>query len=749
MPSTSSIRLPRIAGPGGQGLGPPGGPIGPVMTAPVAANMSPADVWRVIRGNLWLIILSVVLSAAAGFAWYKYEQKYNPLYRAVGAIVLDRPVVFDPMNSDRGSGFDYNLTVEAKTHAKTLMDPSLWMDVLTNNQVLRDTTWFKNFERQAASSREQTTTAAMLARDSLEDSFRATPEPDSKLLRVSMEAPSGKDAKDIVYLIVEAHIANQKERSRSKADSELQMSLQWSTRYKDAMSRAKVRMSALEQRLSDTGSPQAISRLNVQEMEISRLIDAQMKAKLESAEAEGQYGAMQSQINEGKDPPQVDMMVRQDPTVNRLKDTVDQLDLAREGAKAQGEKSRYYIDLNQRFEMASAKLRNSEDSARATVRAQLIGTLQSTIQARKSEVESLTQQIEARQRSLGQAAADIAEFQNAKDEFESYRVLERELNEKIEVLRLARNNDTAGVRWNGMPITPDTMSSPKLPICLSVATVLGLGLSLGYAFLREITDTRVRSPRDIAKVGPMNLLGMIADESDDPQLAGVPLHMVIGQAPHSIMAEQIRQVRTRLQHAASLDTTRTIVVTSPSPQDGKSVIACNLAAGLALNGRRILLVDANFRRPELHKLFGVGNETGFSNVLDSVSHLESAVQRTSVPNLELLTTGPKPTNPTELIESQLFSDFIDRALEEYDHVIFDTGPLLVVSEAVALAPRADGVITVVRAKKNTRGMLSRVSGIYRQIKAEHLGVVLNGVQTWGGGYYRRNIKTYYAYQNAE
>jgi capsular exopolysaccharide synthesis family protein len=264
-----------------------------------------------------------------------------------------------------------------------------------------------------------------------------------------------------------------------------------------------------------------------------------------------------------------------------------------------------------------------------------------------------------------------------------------------------------------------------------------------------VTDTRVRSPRDLAKVGPMNLLGMIADESDDPQLAGVPLHMVIGQAPHSIMAEQIRQVRTRLQHAASLDTTRTIVVTSPGPQDGKTVIACNMAAGLALNGRRILLVDANFRRPELHKLFGVNNDTGFTNVLDSVGNLESCVQRTSVPNLELLTTGPKTTNPTELIESQLFGDFIDRALEEYDHVIFDTGPLLVVSEAVALAPRCDGVITVVRAKKNTRGMLSRVSGIYRQIKAEHLGVVLNGVQNWGGGYYRRNIKTYYAYGSAE
>jgi hypothetical protein len=251
------------------------------------------------------------------------------------------------------------------------------------------------------------------------------------------------------------------------------MAKQWSERYRDAMNRAKVRMSTLEQRLSDTGSPQAISRLNVQEMEISRLIDAQMKAKLDAAEAEGQLGAMQSQIAEGKDPPQVEMMVRQDVTVNRLRDTVDQLDLAKESAKAQGEKSRYYIDLNQRYEMALSKLQNAEASARGTARAQLMGSLQSTIQGKKSELEMHSQQIDAKQRSLGQAAADIAEYQNAKDEFESYRVLDREINEKIEVLRAARNADTAGVRWSNMPITPDTMSSPKLPICLGVAIVLG------------------------------------------------------------------------------------------------------------------------------------------------------------------------------------------------------------------------------------------------------------------------------------
>jgi capsular exopolysaccharide synthesis family protein len=282
---------------------------------------------------------------------------------------------------------------------------------------------------------------------------------------------------------------------------------------------------------------------------------------------------------------------------------------------------------------------------------------------------------------------------------------------------------------------------------MTVSIAMGLLLALGIAFLRELLDTTIRSPRDITRVGSLNLLGMVPHEDDDPQSAGARLPVVIFEAPHSMMAEQLRQVRTRLQHSSSLDTTRSILITSPSPGDGKSTIACNLAAGLALNGRRILLVDANFRRPELHRVFNIANEQGFSDVLNSLDLFEHAVQETQVPNLFVLPSGHKPTNATELVESQLLVDFIERALEEFDHVIFDSGPLLFVSETVALAPRVDGVVSVVRARTNTRGVLSRMRDTLKQVKAEHLGVVLNAVRAQGGGYYGRNIRTYYEYQN--
>ena len=374
--------------------------------------------------------------------------------------------------------------------------------------------------------------------------------------------------------------------------------------------------------------------------------------------------------------------------------------------------------------------------------------MQNDYATEKGKLEGLTKKIENLKSDLGELSNAMVIYYALREEEKGIREQLTKIKEQIDAIMAVESSPAASrVAWMSMPETPMNRSFPKLPITMALAIASGLALSLGIAFLREATDQSIRSPRDIAKVGQINLLGLIPDESDDPQSAGARLPVVIFDAPHSVMAESFRHVRTKLQHTASLDTTRSIMVTSPSPGDGKTTVACNLAAGLALNGRRILLVDANFRRPEIHKVFGLSNEQGFSDVLNAVAAFDEVIQETQVPNLAVMAAGPKPMNPTELFESQLLIDFIERALEEFDHVIFDSGPIMVVAEAQAMAPRVDGVVSVVRAKTNNRGLLQRMRDELRRSKAEHLGVVLNAVRAQGGGYYRRNIQTYYDYAN--
>ena len=124
------------------------------------------------------------------------------------------------------------------------------------------------------------------------------------------------------------------------------------------------------------------------------------------------------------------------------------------------------------------------------------------------------------------------------------------------------------------------------------------------------------------------------------------------------------------------------------------------------------------------------------------------MQETKLPNLYVLPAGPRPENPAELLESTAFTDVVDRALEEYDHLIFDSGPILFVSETSALAPQCDGVVSVLRARVSTHGLLERMRDQLRSLNVEHLGVVLNAVRHQAGGYYNHHIKTYYAYESA-
>ena len=733
--TTTTLRLPRITtGPGVNlpSTAPvPGGQLG----APAPFQMTGADVWRVLRANMWLILITVFAFGIGGYFLNRYLADYHPRFTATGVIQVQPYFFFDPMNPVPQLPDQDTLLIEQRTQAQLLTQPRLFSELLEKSEEVRKTNWFQSFERPEDRKKD------------LEDTLRVSPIPDSKLITVSMTTRERADARIIVDELVSLHIRN--EQARTQADN-LRRAESLRRMREDIRRRRNEMQSELHKLqvdLNHYGMGIPGGGISPKEMELAKLTD-------QKVQLDGQLGLAQSLLEQtqqtlaaGQDPPRVDQMIRQDPMIMMYRQQIDQVDLQISTLVGSMDGDNPRIEtLRKQREHLQQKLEDHKAEVRASAKTAVLDEYRGMVSAAQAQLQAVEERIDQIKQEMGELKKAQLRYlqlvEEEKERAEEIRELERQL---AKVQEMQHQSELTGVSWMTRPETPDLMSFPKLPITMALAVFAGLALSVGIAFLRELLDTSVRSPRDIARVGQINLLGVINDESSDPQAQGATLPLVIAQAPHSMMAEQFRQLRTRLHHAASLDTTRSILITSPSPDDGKTTIAVNLAAGLALNGRRILLVDANFRRPAVHEIFRVPNDQGFSNALQDQDRIAEVVRETEIPNLSILPAGPKPANPTELLESQLLIDFIERCLDDYDHVIFDSGPLLFVADTVALAPRVDGVVTVIRARSNSRGVLQRMRDDLRKLRAEHLGVVLNAVRAQAGGYYNRNIKTYYEY----
>lgn len=739
--TTTAVRMPR-SGPGSQALAMPQPSVLAPATASTGGAMTAGDVVRVLRANFWMILIFLVVSAVLGFLANRWLLSNFPKYTAVGFIKVEPPRAFFSLDKLESDMPDVGpLGIMTRTQAQLLRQPTLYGVVLGNiNADIQNTGWIEQFKENGSLNFAK-------AREDLEDNFIVSPVQDSQLVRIAMTCKSAKDARIIVQDIVNQHLNEQDKNRKGKTVSRTEQLNVLKKRLDFLIQQKQQELRKMQKDLNDAGMA-ATSRMSPREAELYELTRKQIELNTEFEQAKQQYDNIAGQMERGIDPPMIEAFVNQDQQVYNLKNQITELEVSLRSTPRMGPGSQQAEMLRGRLAATQQALEDRIAEVRIQSRLQLRSNAEQNLSYAQGQYEAVSARVSSLRSELGELNYKIFEAMSAQDDLAADKERAKKVNEQLDLLGITGVRDQTGVDWAGGGVDePEIPSFPKLSVTLPVAMFLGLALSLGIAFLREAMDTTVRSPRDIARVGQLNLLGMVPDENDDPQVEGVPLPLAIFQAPTSVMAEQFRQIRTRLQHAASLDTTRSILITSPAAGDGKSTVACNIAAGLALNGRRILLVDVNFRRPGIHKIFNVANEAGFGSVMNDLGNFENVVKQTQVPNLDVLPCGPKVDNPTELIESQRFVEFVEKALETYDHVLFDSGPLLLVSETVALAPRVDGVVTVVRAATNTRGVLQRLRDSLRQTKAEHLGVILNGVQAQGGGYYGRNIRDYYEYQN--
>ncbi len=212
-------------------------------------------------------------------------------------------------------------------------------------------------------------------------------------------------------------------------------------------------------------------------------------------------------------------------------------------------------------------------------------------------------------------------------------------------------------------------------------------------------------------------------------------HLITKLNPRSPISEQFRTIRTNLQFTAVDDTLETMLVTSAGPSEGKSFTIANLAIVFAQQEKKVLLVDADMRIPTVHYTFRIDNRRGLSSVLVGEYELNEAAIKSDVPNLDILPSGPIPPNPSELLGSNKMRRLIDAAKDQYDLVIFDTPPVLAVTDAQLLANFVDGSLLVIRSKKTDQESAIKAKELLEPAKAKLLGAVLNDVQTSKDQYY--------------
>ncbi|WP_117168549.1 CpsD/CapB family tyrosine-protein kinase [Paraliobacillus sediminis] len=206
--------------------------------------------------------------------------------------------------------------------------------------------------------------------------------------------------------------------------------------------------------------------------------------------------------------------------------------------------------------------------------------------------------------------------------------------------------------------------------------------------------------------------------------------------PMSVITEQYRTVRTNLEFTAVDRDIKTMLITSPGPGEGKTMTSANLAVVFAQQDKKVLIVDADMRKPSLHLRFRKNNQTGLSNILAGHMELKETVLESGVPHLDLITCGPIPPNPSELLGSKAMKELLTEAKEKYDFIIFDTPPALAVADSQVLANICDGALLVCRSKQTEAGGIQKTVELFEMAHAKILGIVLNGQEKKKSNHYQ-------------
>jgi capsular exopolysaccharide synthesis family protein len=402
------------------------------------------------------------------------------------------------------------------------------------------------------------------------------------------------------------------------------------------------------------------------------------------------------------------------------------------------------VELNNQLKQLRKEITAEETRMQQRIRDEYLAALQ-----RES---LLTTAFEQQKQQANQLNESAIEYSTLKRDADTNRQLYQDLLQRLKEAGVSAGLRSSNIRVVDVARTPTSPITPDVPRNIRFGVLLGLACGIGLAFVLESLDTSIRNMEELSAISMLPALGTIPlqlssngnlrkrlktvsaeiEKSESPTL-------VTYARPQSEAAEAYRALRTSILLSSFGAPPKVILVTSAMPQEGKTTVSANSALVLAQRGSRVLLVDADLRRPAIGKLFGIRSRGGLSTLISGSDKVEDVVLPCpEVPNLWILPAGPIPPQPAELLGSAVMKDHITRWRNEFDHIIVDTPPCLSVTDAVLLSPEADRVILVARSGKTTKAALRHACDVLLQVNARVMGIVLNALD-------RHSAEAYYQY----
>ena len=315
---------------------------------------------------------------------------------------------------------------------------------------------------------------------------------------------------------------------------------------------------------------------------------------------------------------------------------------------------------------------------------------------------------------------------------------------QLEIQAMKDRSDAEKVVLVASATKPREKSWPKWYIVIPGTAIGTLGLTIGMVFLRELIDKRLRYASDVLSLPGGRLLGLIPDLADDPSGAS-RVEMVVRDYPSSIVAESCRQCYSSLAQPFTAFDTASVLIVAGMPESGTSSMASNLALTAVASGKRVALVDANFRRPRIADLFGIDStEPGFGEVLSDEASIQEVLHETQE-GLFVMTAGGTTSRVVERLSTGNFASTISDLKKTFDVVFIDAPPLVVAGESITMSGQVDATVLVARAYAEQKGLVARLIHQLSEQPSEFMGVILNRPRTTAGGYFRENFKAMAGY----